>query len=183
MESQPAKATLRVEQDVTGPNGQKGLTFVFMDIEGVEGRPYEFDVVRLPADKSIRASTPRGTLTPFRISHKIELGYLYSHRGDRTDGGSGLTPTTPKRRFNIKRAVHLAPCVRLTAVIQPHAAVLPARQCHIADLRSSRTVIQQEDGGALRLSSGHARCRCARSLSRALLIRSQLPSKARSTLC
>jgi len=116
MESQPAKATLRVEQDVTGPNGQKGLTFVFMDIEGVEGRPYEFDVVRLPADKSIRASTPRGTLTPFRISHKIELGYLYSHRGDRTDGGSGLTPTTPKRRFNIKRAVHLAPCVRLTPV-------------------------------------------------------------------
>ena len=54
MESAPAKSTLRVEQGVPGPDGRAGLTLVYMDIEGAEGRPSEFDVVRLPADNTVR---------------------------------------------------------------------------------------------------------------------------------
>lgn len=54
MESAPAKSTLRVEQGAPGPDGRAGLTLVYMDIEGAEGRPSEFDVVRLPADNSVR---------------------------------------------------------------------------------------------------------------------------------
>lgn len=66
----------------------------------------------------MRASTPQGTLTPFRISHKIDIGYLFSHRNE---DGTGLTATTPKRRFNLKRAIHLAPCVCRALDARTHA--------------------------------------------------------------